>query len=179
MSGKVDLDRWGPHLRAAHRAGKTLTQYARERGLPAAHAVRRAPDVEQAGQCRERSGGSAADAAACARAHEIARGVRTREAACAGLGCGAQRADAVMVPGHAALARATSQRCCHRSAVRECRYGARCRGNLLARGLAVFRLNAARAVYVHRDAVDFRKSINGLAALVEQALGLDPFACAL
>jgi transposase len=31
-------------------------------------------------------------------------------------------------------------------------------------------------VYVHRDAVDFRKSINGLAALVEQALGLDPFA---
>ncbi len=33
MSGKVDLDRWGPHLRAAHLAGKTLTQYARERGL--------------------------------------------------------------------------------------------------------------------------------------------------
>jgi transposase len=43
----------------------------------------------------------------------------------------------------------------------------------------VFRLNAARAVYVHRDAVDFRKSINGLAALVEQALGLDAFGCAV
>ena len=43
----------------------------------------------------------------------------------------------------------------------------------------MFRLNAALAVYVHRDAVDFRKSINGLAALVEQALRLDPFACAL
>ena len=39
----------------------------------------------------------------------------------------------------------------------------------------MFRLNPALAVYVHRDAVDFRKSINGLAALVEQALGLDPF----
>ena len=33
MSGKVDLDRWGPHLRAARRSGKTLTQYALERGL--------------------------------------------------------------------------------------------------------------------------------------------------
>lgn len=33
MSGKVDLDRWGPHLRAAQRSGKTLTQYASERGL--------------------------------------------------------------------------------------------------------------------------------------------------
>ena len=43
----------------------------------------------------------------------------------------------------------------------------------------MFRLNAARAVYVHREAVDFRKSINGLAALVEQALGLDPFGPAL
>jgi transposase len=32
---------------------------------------------------------------------------------------------------------------------------------------------------VHREAVDFRKSINGLAALVEQVLGLDPFAAAL
>ena len=33
MSGKVDLDRWGPHLRAARRTGKTLTEYAREQGL--------------------------------------------------------------------------------------------------------------------------------------------------
>lgn len=39
----------------------------------------------------------------------------------------------------------------------------------------MFRLNAELAVYVHRDPVDFRKSINGLAALVEQGLGLDPF----
>jgi transposase len=31
-------------------------------------------------------------------------------------------------------------------------------------------------VYLCREAVDFRKSINGLSILVEQALGLDPFA---
>lgn len=43
----------------------------------------------------------------------------------------------------------------------------------------MFRLNPALAVYVHRDPVDFRKSINGLAALVEQGLGLDPFAPAV
>src|SRR5450830_1408246 len=33
MSGKVNLDRWGPHLQAAKREGKSLTQYARTRGL--------------------------------------------------------------------------------------------------------------------------------------------------
>jgi hypothetical protein len=33
MSGKVNLDRWTPHLAAARREGKTLTQYARSRGL--------------------------------------------------------------------------------------------------------------------------------------------------
>lgn len=33
MSGKVDLDRWSPHLAAAKREGKSLTQYAREHGL--------------------------------------------------------------------------------------------------------------------------------------------------
>lgn len=33
MSGKVNLDRWSPHLAAARREGKTLTQYARSRGL--------------------------------------------------------------------------------------------------------------------------------------------------
>jgi len=43
----------------------------------------------------------------------------------------------------------------------------------------MFRLNPTRAVYVHRDAVDFRKSINGLAAVVEHSLGLNPFAQAL
>ena len=43
----------------------------------------------------------------------------------------------------------------------------------------MFRFDAKLKVYVHREAVDFRKSINGLAALVEQALGLDPFAAAL
>ena len=43
----------------------------------------------------------------------------------------------------------------------------------------MFRFDARLKVYVHREAVDFRKSINGLAALVEQALGLDPFAAAL
>ncbi len=40
----------------------------------------------------------------------------------------------------------------------------------------MFRLNADLKVYLHREAVDFRKSINGLAALVEQSMVLDPFA---
>lgn len=35
------------------------------------------------------------------------------------------------------------------------------------------------AVYLYRDAVDFRKSIGGLSALVEQALGMNPFGDAL
>ena len=43
----------------------------------------------------------------------------------------------------------------------------------------MFRLAPELKVYVHRDAVDFRKNITGLAALVEQALGLDPFARAV
>ena len=30
----------------------------------------------------------------------------------------------------------------------------------------MFRLNADRAVYLHREPIDFRKNINGLAALV-------------
>lgn len=34
-------------------------------------------------------------------------------------------------------------------------------------------------VYLHREPVDFRKSINGLSALVEQELGLSPFTPAL
>jgi transposase len=40
----------------------------------------------------------------------------------------------------------------------------------------MFELNPALAVHLHRDPVDFRKSVNGLAAIVEQTLGLDPFA---
>ena len=43
----------------------------------------------------------------------------------------------------------------------------------------MFELNATRAVYLHRDAIDFRKSINGLASLVEHGLGLNAFADAL
>ncbi|HZP89240.1 MAG TPA: IS66 family insertion sequence element accessory protein TnpB [Burkholderiales bacterium] len=43
----------------------------------------------------------------------------------------------------------------------------------------MFRLDARLSVYVHREAVDFRKSINGLAALVEHGLKLDPFAQAV
>jgi transposase len=39
----------------------------------------------------------------------------------------------------------------------------------------VFELNATRAVYLHRDAIDFRKNINGLASLVEQGLGMNAF----
>jgi transposase len=37
----------------------------------------------------------------------------------------------------------------------------------------------AGTVYLCREVVDFRKSISGLAVLVEQALGLDPFAQAI
>ena len=43
----------------------------------------------------------------------------------------------------------------------------------------MFRLNATLAVYLHREPIDFRKNINGLAALVEHDLALDPFADAL
>jgi transposase len=40
----------------------------------------------------------------------------------------------------------------------------------------VFRLDEGLKVYLHREPIDFRLNINGLAALVQQALGLDPFA---
>jgi transposase len=40
----------------------------------------------------------------------------------------------------------------------------------------MFRLDTRLKVFLHRDAVDGRKNINGLAMLVEQELGLDPFA---
>jgi len=33
----------------------------------------------------------------------------------------------------------------------------------------MFRLDADLTVFVHRDAIDFRKSINGLSVLVEQS----------
>ena len=35
------------------------------------------------------------------------------------------------------------------------------------------------SIYLHRDSVDFRKSINGLVAIVEQEMQLSPFAPAL
>jgi transposase len=40
----------------------------------------------------------------------------------------------------------------------------------------VFRLDEGLKVYLHRAPVDFRLNINGLAALVQQAPGLNPFA---
>ena len=43
----------------------------------------------------------------------------------------------------------------------------------------MFHLAVDLQVYLHREAVDFRKGINGLAALVEQSLQLDPFARAV
>ena len=43
----------------------------------------------------------------------------------------------------------------------------------------MFRLSPGLAVYLHREPIDFRKNINGLAALVEHDLALDPFAAAL
>ena len=33
MSGKVDLERWGPHLAAAKCQGKSIKRYAAEQGL--------------------------------------------------------------------------------------------------------------------------------------------------
>ena len=39
----------------------------------------------------------------------------------------------------------------------------------------MFELNAGRAVYLHREPIDFRKNINGLASLVEHRLGLNAF----
>jgi transposase len=43
----------------------------------------------------------------------------------------------------------------------------------------MFELNASRAVYLHREPIDFRKNINGLASLVEHALGMNAFANAV
>ena len=43
----------------------------------------------------------------------------------------------------------------------------------------MFRFDPALKVYLHRDPVDGRKAINGLSLLVEQALGLNPFAPSL
>jgi transposase len=40
----------------------------------------------------------------------------------------------------------------------------------------VFRLDETLKVYLLREPIDFRLNINGLALLVEQALGLNPFA---
>jgi transposase len=39
----------------------------------------------------------------------------------------------------------------------------------------MFGLTRETQVYVHRAPVDFRKSVNGLAALVEQSMQLNPF----
>lgn len=38
----------------------------------------------------------------------------------------------------------------------------------------MFRFDAPLTIWLHREPVDFRKSINGLAALVQQSLSLDP-----
>ena len=43
----------------------------------------------------------------------------------------------------------------------------------------MFRFDPGLKAYLHHEAVDGRKNINGLALLVEQGLGLDPFAPAL
>ena len=40
----------------------------------------------------------------------------------------------------------------------------------------MFRLDEGLKVYLHREPIDFRLNINGLAVLVQKALGLDPFA---
>ena len=40
----------------------------------------------------------------------------------------------------------------------------------------MFRLDEHLTVYLHREQVDFRLSINGLATMVEQSLSMSPFA---
>ena len=40
----------------------------------------------------------------------------------------------------------------------------------------MFRFDEGLKVYLHRAPIDFHAGINSLALLVEQALGLDPFA---
>ena len=39
----------------------------------------------------------------------------------------------------------------------------------------MFRLDEGLKVYLHREPIDFRLNINGLALMVEKALGFDPF----
>lgn len=43
----------------------------------------------------------------------------------------------------------------------------------------MFRFDPDLKVYLHRQAIDFRIGLNGLAILVEQALGLNPFELAV
>ena len=43
----------------------------------------------------------------------------------------------------------------------------------------MFRFDESLTVYLHRQAIDLRMGINGLAVLVEQALGMSPFASAV
>ncbi|PAJ86117.1 IS66 family insertion sequence element accessory protein TnpB [Burkholderia ubonensis] len=43
----------------------------------------------------------------------------------------------------------------------------------------MFRFDEGLKVYLHRDPVDFRKGINGLSILVEQAMCLNPMISAL
>ncbi len=43
----------------------------------------------------------------------------------------------------------------------------------------MFRFDEGLKVYLHRPAIDFRMGINGLALMVEQALGMSPFATAV
>ncbi len=43
----------------------------------------------------------------------------------------------------------------------------------------MFRFDAGLKVFLHREAVDGRKHINGLAALIEQGLGRDPLSGAV
>jgi transposase len=46
-------------------------------------------------------------------------------------------------------------------------------------GLAMKMFVDAGSIYLHRDVVDFRKSINGLMVIVEQEMQISPFAPAL
>lgn len=77
MSGKVNLDRWGPHLRAAKRQGKSVKQYAAEHGLSpytlyAAREMVKAKARVKGSEVRAGSGLSAFAAVKLPLAHEVA-----------------------------------------------------------------------------------------------------------
>lgn len=86
MSGKVNLDRWGPHLRAAKRQGKSIKQYAADHRLSpytlyAAREMLKAKAGEQRREVRAGAGLSAFAEVKLPVMHEVARPLPTASTA--------------------------------------------------------------------------------------------------